>query len=438
MKTLDDFKDLRKDVGFHFTPKQNLESILETGLLPKRGDNSTGTLGQSAIPKPYVSYGLEGVLQMYNRLLNIPREGELKDFQDISHIAFIPENIKNNDPNYQLSILEGFEFIRQYMENNIYLMFDAPMSKYEHTLTDVEILQLNERIEGLTDENGVNIFQRVKFINDEIRRLSEDKTPENESKITEYVKERDQLSIGIYEKTKKEVFQKRGALLNGDNALVLDTIDYNDERLCWTNFEKNPHNTHTIIVNKDGNLAGMPIPAESMGAFSVDGVNVANGLQFFEQIYDRTEKTDLTNLQNPRVVDINLLEQFSEYIRLVEQYREEGLLRMRPEQTITDGKKTITYDESFVVDLSDPSKYPGLEEFAQRVQTYYTEGKVKKKEIRQRLKSEQKEMVVKELAKSFAKDPEVALLHDEAGKVFSSLDRSKEITNEENKIQKDD
>ena len=47
-------------------------------------------------------------------------------------------------------------------------------------------------------------------------------------------------------------------------------------------------------------------------------------------------------------------------------------------------------------------------------------------------------MISKELAQSFARDSEVALIHDEAEMIFSGLDKSKEITNDDKKIQGDD
>ena len=55
LASLDEFKSLRKDIGFHFTSQSNIESIMNEGLRPVIGDNASGGLGQSAIPKTYIS-----------------------------------------------------------------------------------------------------------------------------------------------------------------------------------------------------------------------------------------------------------------------------------------------------------------------------------------------------------------------------------------------
>ena len=102
IRTLKEYEDLRKNVSFHFTPMQNLDNILENGLVSNFGDNSTGILGQSAIPKVYISYGLEGVMQLYNRILNLSQEGALEHFQGASHKPFIPKNLQGNDMNYKM------------------------------------------------------------------------------------------------------------------------------------------------------------------------------------------------------------------------------------------------------------------------------------------------------------------------------------------------
>jgi len=95
LASLDDFKSLRKDIGFHFTSQSNVESIMSEGLRPVIGDNASGGLGQSAIPKTYISYGLEGVLQLYNRLISVAFQARVGDLNGISHKPFIPDSVIN-------------------------------------------------------------------------------------------------------------------------------------------------------------------------------------------------------------------------------------------------------------------------------------------------------------------------------------------------------
>ena len=144
--SLDNIEDIRNNIGFHFTSKQNLEAILNTGLQARLGANSTGALGRAVIPKPYVSYGLEGVLQLYNRFLNLAGEMPISCFQGQSYAPFIQDNIKKNGPDYKMSIVESFEFVRQYMENNVYLMFKSQMSQYEHSISDEQLVEINNTI----------------------------------------------------------------------------------------------------------------------------------------------------------------------------------------------------------------------------------------------------------------------------------------------------
>lgn len=169
--SLDNIEDIRNNIGFHFTSKQNLEAILNTGLQARLGANSTGALGRAVIPKPYVSYGLEGVLQLYNRFLNLAGEMPISCFQGQSYAPFIQDNIKKNGPNYIMSIVERFEFVRQYMENNVYLMFNSQTSQYEHSISDEQLVEINNTIKNMVDENGDSVVSKINDLNRKIKSL---------------------------------------------------------------------------------------------------------------------------------------------------------------------------------------------------------------------------------------------------------------------------
>lgn len=130
---LKDFRSIRENVAFHFTSQRNIESILNEGLRPLIGDNASGGLGQSAIEKTYVSYGLEGVLQLYNRLISASFQQRIGDFNGISHKPFVPDSAKDKDSKDSLSIIEGFEMIRQYMEDNVYFI----LMRLKHNMNTV-------------------------------------------------------------------------------------------------------------------------------------------------------------------------------------------------------------------------------------------------------------------------------------------------------------
>lgn len=399
--SLDNIEDIRNNIGFHFTSKQNLEAILNTGLQARLGANSTGALGRAVIPKPYVSYGLEGVLQLYNRFLNLAGEMPISCFQGQSYAPFIQDNIKKNDPNYIMSIVERFEFVRQYMENNVYLMFNSQTSQYEHSISDEQLVEINNTIKNMVDENGDSVVSKINDLNRKIKSLYREDQAKNKNEIEAKVKERNKLVTDIWEKSKKMVDKKRGPLLN----------------------EKNPHNAHTRIVKKDERWQGIPVNPEKMHVFSRDGNRPSNGVEFFHDIYSRVQESDLTRLQTPDTVDKNLLGLFFEYVELVEQYKKNGLLIERPASNqIRDGKK-VRIDGSLVVDLSNIQQYPGLEDFSHNAQIFYKEEEKNCGKIIEKLQDDRKTIESKLLAQACTKEIDVAVLNEEADKSFEQLSK---------------
>ena len=56
-KTFDELNDVRTGVGFHFTSNSIMQKILDTGLKPSLGSNSSGGLGKEANDKTFISLG---------------------------------------------------------------------------------------------------------------------------------------------------------------------------------------------------------------------------------------------------------------------------------------------------------------------------------------------------------------------------------------------
>ena len=170
---LEDLDSLRDGIGFHFTSASNVQSILNNGLRPKIGNNSKDGLGREAISKTFISYGLSGVLQLYNRLLNASFELPLGNIRDPEHRPFLPDVSSDRDTKKHLSFIEGFEFVRQYMENNVYFIADVPISKYEHELSEEDIKNINAQIPEYclpgTDKKIVPEIQRLDKEAEELR-----------------------------------------------------------------------------------------------------------------------------------------------------------------------------------------------------------------------------------------------------------------------------
>lgn len=219
------------------------------------------------------------------------------------------------------------------------------------------------------------------------------------------------------------VDKKRGPLLNEKDDPIIDIIDFNDEKLSWMNYEKNPHNAHTRIVKKDERWQGIPVNPEKMHVFSRDGNRPSNGVEFFHDIYSRVQESDLTRLQTPDTVDKNLLGLFFEYVELVEQYKKNGLLIERPaSDQIRDGKK-VRIDGSLVVDLSNIQQYPGLEDFSHNAQIFYKEEEKNCGKIIEKLQDDRKTIESKLLAQACTKEIDVAVLNEEADKSFEQLSK---------------
>lgn len=379
--SLDEFEDIRRNIAFHFTSQSNMDSILEEGLRPQIGDNSSGGLGQSAIEKTYLSYGIEGVLQLYNRLLVASFGQSINDFNGISHKPFLPDSAFSEPKRESLSKVEGFEFIRQYMEDNVYFVFDAPVTQYEGELKTEDISEINAMIPTL-EENGINLKQRHKELDKQITKLVREGAEENKSEILQLVDERNRIAIYIREQTMRALSSKRGKLLNEAENPIMEQVDYNDERLVWINQIERPHNAHTRIVEEDGKPQGVRITNDRLRIFSHDDTSISNGLDFLDAslglVDPAKDQIFLDLYDKPECHDCNLLYKFQEYLRLVEQYKAQGLLDLKPATTYEIDGKTRTVPERYVMDMTNIEKYPGLQDFMIGLDEYYEEHKYRK------------------------------------------------------------
>ena len=84
-------------------------------------------------------------------------------------------------------------------------------------------------------------------------------------------------------------------------------------------------------------------------------------------------------MDKPVCHDVNLLYKFLDYVHMVEQYKQAGLLSVKPEETIQVGDRRRTVPARLVMDMSDIDKYPGLAEFSENLEQYYEANRYKKK-----------------------------------------------------------
>lgn len=420
LRTLNDIEDIRSGIGFHFTSKAVTSKILENGLLPKLGANSSGGLGKEANDKTFISYGLEGALQLYNRLVIASFQGRLKDFRTNTHESFLPDVTIGRDESSRMSVLEGFEMVRQYMESNNYIVFDCPVIEYDREITEEELKSINsdlkkskeykeimlidEITELLTDQDKsledikTNVMARIAEYKEKLdKEMDPDKKRKYESKIkmasevlsniqgmdensrNEYLtnasRRRAEYSNTIRNNTLGVVQSKRineersvseDAVIENEEAII-DRVDFNEDKLRWYDQVTNPHNAHTRMINEGDVLKGITIDASRVKVYSVDGVTPATGLEVLEDLCTVVSMQDRLNVKGDPLV----LNDFMKYVKMVKKYRMEGLLYTKPAHTIGSGNDIRQFDDRECVDLSDVSKYDGLKNFDEELDKKY-------------------------------------------------------------------
>lgn len=391
--TLNELKDLRNKIGFHFTPKGNASVIAKNGLQPLTGDLASGTLGKEAIDKVFFSYGLEGVLQIYNNLLYLGSQNyTVKDLQTNTTGPFLPSNKKLSD---HLSLIDIFELVRQYMENNQYFIFDVTESQYDRNLTGSEISKINENLKELKlPESNQTIFSMIKQLDKELFFEASKPTDMQDKQLLEEKKrKRNELSLEIRKLSKIWVDEIRGSMRNSEKNPLFDRCDYDDGKMMWYTLvpDKNdenalPHNAHTRILETENGLQSVGIPSEQLGLFSLDGKTPANGIDFLREMYSRTNDTDiLTICHRPLLLDL-----FLEYVSLVEQYKSiPGLMERIPETPYNVAGVSSTIPPRLVMDLDNIEKYPELSTFVESLETRFRERREKRQRDKNRIDDSQ-------------------------------------------------
>ena len=373
--TIEQIRDLRRNIGFHFTPRGNATVIAKTGLKPLRGDLSSGNLGKEAINNVFFSYGLEGALQIYNNMLFFASKAyTIGDIQTGTFAPFIPQNV-HREPTDHFSMLEGFELMRQYMENNRFIIFDVTESKYSgDNPTGEQIESINKRLKmiKLSDQDEQTIYEMIKKIDNELEteRAKPDEEQDREA-IERKQKLRDTYTIQLYKKGKEMIDEIRGEELE---AGTFDRCDFDFGKLTWftqipekDNKTALPHNAHTKIIETDNGLIGTAIEADRLFQFSIDGEKPANGLAFLQAMLESARDEDKLTMNHRPV----LLGMFLEYVKLVERYKKDPalsrlLIKKEAMPYRVAGIESII-PERLVVDMSILDEYPGLQEFSERL-----------------------------------------------------------------------
>lgn len=279
--------------GFHFT---NLDTrpnnIPDVGLTPRIGDNSRGSLGREAIPKTFFSVGLEGMLQTYNRTLNIALDMPVSGFNS-EHQEYLPESAKVKTGNERLSTEEAFEFMKNYFKAYTYLAFEAPHTEYEFQVTQEQIDKINEQILKSKDYGLIEDLKALKKEGlADVSNLS-----------------RKEISKLIRHDTLAQINELRGEKISDG---IYDEVDYNDERCEW--LIQPPNNTHTRIVIDNDGIHGVPIRPETLKRVVSNGNR--DTISVVEALFQKRDKSKPYGLRIPRQYDVELIEAFLDYTKL--------------------------------------------------------------------------------------------------------------------------
>lgn len=359
--TINNIEDIRNNIGFHFTPSGNVPNIVSEGLKPLTGDLASGNLGKEAIDNVFFSYGLEGALQIYNNLLYFSNKAySLQDLQSNTFSPFIPKT-NHQDLSEHLTLIEGFELIRQYMTNNQYFVFSMQETEYSGpNPTGEQISNINKILKSIkeSDDKDKSLYEKIKELDSKIKGLTGEEQEEARN-------QRNQLAIELYQRSKKLIDEIRGTEEKSGN---FDRCDFDFGKLEWHTqvVDKSdrtalPHNAHTKLIENEFGLIGSPITSDQLSILSVDGITPANGIDFLRIMYSQVKPEDSLTMDNRPM----LLGLFLEYTKLMESYRENP-------------------------DMSNLEQYPGLVELVEKIDNYIQSHEQKKQAYKQQQHEKQK------------------------------------------------
>lgn len=309
--------------GFHFTPQENVEAISATGLKAKIGSNSKGGLGKEAIEKTFLSYGINGMMQLFNRLLCASYETPISAILETKEKSkYLLEYEKSKD---SLSVIEGFEYVRKYMEDCKYFVIQIREPEYDKSQLNDEsikslILDVNSNLDKIT---GITINHNL--TSDEINRI------ENINK--KYISDLEEKKQNLIFQSKKNNYQVE------DKSIEKITKKQNNIRLF----------NDMILQNND---------TENLNVFSVEKPKT-----IIDAIDSISNKLNKDNLEDRKILEklIQIRAQITINIRRKSKEEiDKARGKVKPETLTTEygaNFERIDYNEDAVMWL-DQKRYP--------------------------------------------------------------------------------
>lgn len=333
LKKLDDIKDFSQ-VGFHFTDsEEKINSIEQNGLKPLIGDNSST---YEATPKISFSLGLDGLFQTANRFFNLVQTMEVSFLLNNTHMKYLPDNIRDGDPNHIMTTIEALEFMKNYLGNSSYFVFDAPSSKYEHEVTKENLDKANQHVQNIYDLIPINSKGEILDIDDQtyefnIRTPKPNEPLKNLSKEIQKIQEclnkrysqgkknftpqqlkEYELLIDVKNRYRIKILETTALDLQRGNLIedgLYDTISFHEEKLEWR--KQKPLNIQSRVEIKDNMALGKGVEPENLSILSVNGAEKSNNFEILSKLYPKANKQNTT-----AAGDIDMVELVLEYINI--------------------------------------------------------------------------------------------------------------------------
>lgn len=370
--------------GFHFTDIENNVGISGTGLIPGIGANSKDKFGKEAIGKVFFARGIEGTMQIFNRVIILGYEIPINVYKaDKDKSKYLLElQSKTYKDNETMSLLEAFEYTRRSMEEKNYFTFDIHDTEYDKKIDEEalpqQIKNINTHLDSIREiQINADFSKEEKAIFDrayesaktqrEVREKSTDEIQaayilinnlasekskldkprqtargidqcienllqgnDEEKKVAEKLTDiRKQITIAIRRESKKVVNNLiRGEIIPesyiGANA---ERIDYNEDRMEWIDTKRYPHNCHTMVLDVDNEVEGINLPKgigigkDKLRLLSIDGKTPAKSIDVIKEFYEHATQKEKFSLSTTNGnKDEQMIGYFLEYIGIYEQY----------------------------------------------------------------------------------------------------------------------
>lgn len=211
--------------------------------------------------------------------------------------------------------------------------------KNESKITGLDKLKasLENRENGkLTIDSPKSTIEGINTLIDTLKEQSKSLGPvekaEKKRIMEELNKARATISIELRRKSKQIIDKEIRGKAKPESLIYanFERIDYNEDAVAWVDFQKHPHNCHTLVLDQEYEIDGITEPrgvklnSSDLSLISLDGKNPASCLDFARVMYENLpeERRENFAMDVPdRIKDGMIIGKFFEYVNLYENSR---------------------------------------------------------------------------------------------------------------------